>query len=156
MGLVVAHHHVGGALGFDMLYAKPRYRATFNTEDEGLVSVRHEMSVYSGQFNGTWNLMEGSFTPYLQLGAGWTYVDSNVSDGPPVTGCWWDPWWGYICISDWRTYETSEFSYNLGLGVRWDINNAVFTRAAYSREYLSLDNGTLNFDMLTLEMGLMF
>jgi hypothetical protein len=43
-----------------------------------------------------------------------------------------------------------------GLGFRWDINNAVFTRGAYSREFLSLDNGSLNFDLMTLEIGLMF
>jgi len=40
--------------------------------------------------------------------------------------------------------------------LRWNINNAFFTKAAYSREFLSLKNGTLNFDMAILEFGLMF
>jgi len=145
-------------LAYRLLSTEPNYLATIVPDDETLVpqTVEHKMTKYSHQLNATYNFSEKAFTPFVMAGIGYTKLDSNIPGGPPNTACWWDPWWGYICISDWETYSTSEFSYNLGLGVRWDINNAVFTRAAYSREFLSLDNGTLNLDMLTLEMGLMF
>ena len=142
------------ALGFDMLYAKPRYRATFNTEEEGLVSVRHEMSVYSGQFNGTWNLMEGAFTPYLQLGAGWTYVDSNVSDGPPVTGCWWDPWWGYVCRNFYSTYSDTNFSWGYGAGLRFEFLHNMYLKASYNRVEINADSDVdAAFDTAKFELG---
>ena len=145
-------------LAYRLLATKPNYLATVVPDDEALLpqTIEHKLSKYSHQFNVTYNFSEKAFTPFVLAGVGWTKIDSNVPSGPPDTACWWDPWWGYICISDWRTYQATEFSYNLGLGVRWDINNAVFTKAAYSREYLKLDNGTLNFDTAVLEIGLMF
>lgn len=119
-------------------------------------SIEHKLSKVSHQLNATYNFSEKAFSPFVSAGIGWTKIDSGVPTGGADVGCWWDPWWGYICFADWKTYKASEFSYNLGVGVRWDINNAVFTKAAYSREFIKVDNGTLNFDMAILEMGLMF
>ena len=113
----------------------------------------------------TWRSVAGEHANYWSLlnTAGWRRIATASRAYPawstslistPV--CWWDPWWGYICFSEWDTYGISKFSYNLGLGLRWNINNAFFTKAAYSREFLSLKNGTLNFDMAILEFGLMF
>jgi len=145
-------------LSYRLMSTEPKYLATVVPDDPLLLpqTVEHKLSKYSHQFNATYNFSEKAFTPFVLAGIGWTKLDSNVPSGPPDTACWWDPWWGYICVSDFRTYQTTDFSYNLGLGVRWDINNAVFTKATFSREFLSLDNGTLNFDMAILEMGLMF
>ena len=95
-------------------------------------------------------------TRFIQAGAGMTTLDSNIPDQPPLIGCWWDPWWGFTCITEWSTFKTTEFSYNLGLGLRWDINNALFTRASYNREFVSVKSGSLTFDTVTLEFGLVF
>ena len=114
------------------------------------------MTKYAHQFNVTYHFLKGPLTPYVQAGAGWTTLDSNIISRPPVTGCWWDPWWGYICTTTWTTYDTTKFSYNAGLGLRWDINAAVFMRGAWNREFVSTDNGNLDFDTLTLEAGLMW
>ena len=145
-------------LQYRLAVNEPKYSATIVPDDTAILpqTIDHKMTKYSHQFNVTYNFSEGAFTPFVLAGLGWTKLDSNVPGGPPGVVCWWDPWWGYICISDWKTYSTSEISYNLGLGVRWDINNAVFTRASYMREFLSLDNGSMNFDMAILEVGLMF
>ena len=118
--------------------------------------IENTASKYSHQFNVTYNFSDKAFLPFVQAGVGWTKLNSNIITGQPQTGCWWDPWWGYICFSDWKTHTASKLSYNLGLGVRWDINNVVFTKAAYRKEFLNLDSGLLSFDMLILEMGLMF
>ena len=145
-------------LSYRLMANQPKYVAVIVPEDpeELPQSFDHKMSKYSHQLNATYNLMRGPFTPFVAGGIGWTKLDSNIASGPPQTGCWWDPWWGYICFGEWNTFSTSKFSYNLGVGVRWDINNAVFSRAAYSREFLSLKNGSLNFDTVTVEVGLMF
>ena len=145
-------------LSYKLAVTKPDYLATIVPEDTelGPQSIDYTMTKYSHQFNLTYNFSEKAFTPFVLAGVGWTKLDSNIITGPPQTGCWWDPWWGYICFSNWDTYSATKFAYNLGLGVRWDINNAIFTKAAYSREFLSLKNGTLNFDMAILEVGLMF
>ena len=146
------------ALGFDASFVKPDYTAVIvpDSDDEDPFSISHRASIFNGAVNGTYNILKGNFTPYVQLGLGWTNVDSNVADGPPTTGCWWDPWWGYICTTTWSTYDTTEFTYNLGLGLRWDINAAFFSRASYTREFIKVDSGSLDFDAMTLEFGLMW
>ena len=145
-------------LSYRFVATKPGYLAVVVPEDTelGPQTFEQKLSKMSHQFNVTYNFRAKAFTPFVLAGAGFTKLDSNVIAGPPTTGCWWDPWWGYICFTDWETFGDTKFSYNLGVGLRWDINNAIFTKAAYSREFLSLKNGTLSFDMAILEVGLMF
>jgi opacity protein-like surface antigen len=137
---------------------KPDYSATIVPEDpeEETQTLNYDMSKYSHQFNVTYHFMDGPITPYVQAGVGWTKLDSNVPSQPPTTGCWWDPWWGYICTTTWDTFKTSKFTYNVGAGLRWDINGAMFLRGAWNRQFISLDNGDLDFDTVTLEAGFMW
>ena len=145
-------------LAYKLAVNKPGYSATIVPEDpaEPPQTLEHTMSKYTHQFNATYNFRDKAFTPFIQAGAGFTTLDSNILSRPPTTGCWWDPWWGYICATEWKTFKTTKFSYNLGLGLRWDINNALFTRASYNREFVSVKSGSLTFDSLTLEIGLVF
>lgn len=145
-------------LSYRLVSTSPKYTALVVPDDPLIVPqvVEHKMSKYSHQFNVTYNFSRKPFTPFVMAGVGWTKLDSNVPSAPPTTGCWWDPWWGYICVSDWKTYATSEFSYALGAGLRWDINNAVFTKATYMREFFEVDAGSIDFDMAIFEFGLMF
>lgn len=137
---------------------KPDYSATIVPEDPEILpqTIDYQLSKYSHQFNVTYHFFKGPLTPYIQGGVGWTKLDSNVPDQPPQTGCWWDPWWGYICSTTWSTYKTSEFTYNLGLGLRWDVNGLVFMRGSWNRQFISIDNGDLDFDTVTLEAGFMW
>jgi opacity protein-like surface antigen len=145
------------ALGFDMLWARPDYKSVFVTEEGEAVSVKHTMNIFNGQFNGTWNILKGPITPYLQAGLGWTYVDSNVADGPPTTGCWWDPWWGYICRNYYSTYSDTNFSYGVGAGLRWEFGNGMFLKGSYNRLEIDGSNGiNPNFDTAKLELGWIF
>jgi len=146
-------------LSYRYLSTSPGYVAMFVPEEgspEIPRTIEHDMSKSSHQFNITYNFLNKAFTPFVVAGVGWTKLDSNVPSAPPGVNCWWDPWWGYICFSDWETYSTSQFSYNLGAGVRWDINTMLFTKASYVREFLSVENGSINLDTAVLELGLMF
>lgn len=145
-------------LSYRLMVNQPKYLAVVVPEnpDELVRTTEHKASKYSHQLNFTYNFMRGSFTPFVVGGIGYMTFDSNIASGPPQGTCWWDPWWGYICYGEWKTYKASEFTYNIGAGVRWDINNALFSRAAYSREFVDLKNGSLDFDTWTVELGLMF
>jgi len=89
-------------------------------------------------------------TPFIDLSLGLTNLDSNVTEGLPTTGCWWDYWWGYVCQSWWSTYSDTNFSYGGALGIRWDISSAIFLRASYN--LLRIDTGSSSSDP-TLDMG---
>lgn len=146
------------AIGFDGSFVEPSYTAVFNTEEDGLVSLRHKMTVFNGQVNGIWNVIDGQFTPYVQAGLGWTYIDSNVTDGPPTTGCWWDPWWGYICSGFYTTYDDTRFSWGVEAGLRYEFDNDVFLKGGYS--HVDIDGGNNSADpsisMWRFQLGWMF
>jgi opacity protein-like surface antigen len=146
------------SLGFDGSFVKPKYTAVVVPEDDEPFSVRHKASVFNGAVNGTWNILKGNFTPYLQLGLGWTHVDSNVADGPPVTGCWWDPWWGYVCADFFSTYKDTRFSWNAGLGVRYDFQNRMFLKGSINRIFVdgAQDAADPEFDLWRVELGWRF
>ena len=120
------------ALGFGFSWHSPRYEATYLPEaGPPLETLRASMDIWSLQGKGTFNLLEGPITPYLEVGFGWTNVDSNIIDGPPISGCWWDPWWGYICDTFYSTYTEDLTSWYYGAGVRWDINREFGIKGSY-------------------------
>jgi opacity protein-like surface antigen len=140
------------------MLAKPDYTAIIVPEDPDLPTqiLPYSADRYSNQLNATYHFLRGPLTPYVEAGLGWAKVDSNVPSQPPTTGCWWDPWWGYICDTTWNTYDASGFSYSVGLGLRWDINGALFARGSWNREFFSADRADFDFDTYALEFGLMW
>lgn len=112
----------------------------------------------TGQLNLTWHFLAGSVTPYVVGGIGWTYLDSNIIRGAPDIDCWHHPWWGFICGAFYDTYDDTVFSYNLGAGLRWDINRAWFVRGAIVRHWLDVDDtsGTPHIDLARIEAGMKF
>jgi opacity protein-like surface antigen len=147
------------ALSFDMSFLRPRYNATLVGENPGdpPETFSHEMDMFSGLVKGTYNILNGPVTPFIDLSAGFTYIDSNVADRPPTTGCWWDPWWGYVCQTFTSTYSDTRFNYGGGFGVRWDINRDLFLRASYSIMVIDLGSSSdPTFDVGSLAIGWSF
>jgi hypothetical protein len=140
------------AAGFDLNYLSPDYDATLILDGGGSVSVSQELDVFSGMFSGTWNILPGQFTPFVELAAGWTYVDSNIADGRPTTGCWWDPWWGYICAEFYDTYDDTTFTWGAGAGLRLEFDQ-MFVKGGYSRVELDTDGADPSFDLWKIELG---
>ena len=122
------------SFGVDFEFLQPDYKATLVDGIGGLddIVIDHEISQFNSRFKGTFNLMEGPFTPFLEAGLGWSYFDSNVQDGPPQTGCWWHPWYGYICENFYDTYDDTLFSYGVGAGLRWEFSGGTFLKASYN------------------------
>ena len=107
---------------------------------------------------GTLNFLEGPITPYVEAGLGWTEIDSNIQDQPPLTGCWWDPWWGYICDTFYSTYSKSQESFSGAAGLRWDIDNGLTLKAAYGvlNVKASRASGDANFEMYRVDLAWRF
>ena len=130
------------ALSGEIFWATPNYRASL-VPDDGVgtpIEINHEMDLFNYALKGTFNLLEGPITPFLEAGFGWTNFDSNVSDSPPITGCWWDPFWGYICETFYSTYSKTQESYSLAGGLRWDMNNSMSLKGSYGTHEVKIDN----------------
>lgn len=120
------------SVGFDAAWVRPSFDATLVPEDGSpSVDISHRASIFSGQFKGTYNFLESTITPYVEGGLGWTFFDSNVSDGTPIVGCWWDPFWGYICSDFYSSYNATSFSYGAGAGLRWNIASDLAVKVGY-------------------------
>ena len=109
-------------------------------------------------FNGTYNILRKSFTPFVSAGVGATYVDTNVPNGPPLPVCWYDPWYGYYCGTIVPTKEETDFSYNLGAGVRWDVSDSFFLKVAANKLWLDASGniGHPTFVSYSIDFGIRF
>ena len=119
------------SLGFDMTIASPDYDAVLVTEDGRTIEGSAESDVFTGQLNLAYYFMEGALTPFAEASIGWTYFDTNIVDGAPNVGCWWDPWWGYVCSDFYSTYDETSFSYGLAAGLSWDFGYNMFVKGSY-------------------------
>ena len=140
------------SVGADLEFLKPRYSLLL-VDDTGVnddLVINHKLSQFNGRFKGTFNLIDGPFTPYIEAGLGWSYFDSNVADGPPQTGCYWHPWWGYICSNYYSTFDDTIFTYGAGIGLRYEFRGGAFLKASYN--YWELD-GVGNSDASGLTSG---
>jgi len=147
------HWKLGGS--FD--YVNPDYTSTLIPEDPGddIVKIDHDMDMFDFQINGTFFLIDGPFTPFVKAGIGWTYVDTNVAKGRPQTGCYWDPWWGYICTTTQDSYDDWLFAYNVALGIRWEVQDSLVLTLSYQEQWLDFGNasGTPSIGKVMIEAG---
>lgn len=128
------------SLGADIDWLSPDYQTLLVSDEnpEDSLFIDHSASQFNTRIKGTFNLTDGPLVPYVQLGIGWTWLDSNVADGPPQTGCWWHPWWGYICSNFYQTYSSTEFTYGGALGLKYNLpGNASFVNLSY--DYWPID-----------------
>ncbi len=146
------------ALEFDWVIGSQDYTSTFVDDDGNPINtISHEADITHAQIHGTYYFSPENFSLYVQGGAGFSYLDSNITSGPPINVCWWDPWWGYICEGFQETYSENQFSYSATFGARFNIDKKVFVRASYSQVWVDLDNAkTSDVGVYKLEIGRSF
>lgn len=119
------------------------------------VSVDGELESFTPRVGVNFNFMEGPFTPYVNGTIGYTFIDTNIPNGPPQTGCWWDPWYGQICGTWQNTRSLEEFVYGAGVGVRYDVNDAWSVKFEYQKRWIDADSSP-DFDQLKLGLSIMY
>jgi hypothetical protein len=148
------------AMHLDWSWASTNYKAKIGTSTGGTLGTTTASGTLDAStfaLNLSYYFLEGPLTPFVLGGIGWTWVDSNVPSGLPQTGCWWDPWYGYICTSYQDTYAKDYFSYSLGLGGRWDVTPGFFLRGSVVWQWMDVgDAGNTDFPGGRLDIGFMF
>jgi outer membrane protein assembly factor BamD len=149
------HLQLGGNLTWD----KKDYRAAIVAEDpEDSFEVDGDLESMSLMFDAAYNFLTGPLTPFVAGGIGWTWVDTNIVNAPPDVGCWWDPWYGYICFSSQNTKTINGLAYEVGAGVRYDFSDAFVVDGSYRMRWVDFDNATgkPSFDGFQLNLGWKF
>jgi opacity protein-like surface antigen len=143
---------------FEFQYNQLTYKATIASADtppKASANVTGDAEISHLGVSLTYNLLAQPITPYVLGTIGWAWVDSNIPTGPPQTGCWWDPWFGYICSTWQSTATSSSFTYGVGAGIRWDAGHNFFMRFGYEYDLINLPHAsnTPGFSVLRLQFG---
>lgn len=105
----------------------------------------------------TYNVLPGPLTPYIDGNIGGTHINTDVAAGPPVAGCYWDPWYGYICGVAQPTKAATYLSFGVGGGLRWDVNSWLLLRAGFRQQWVDVSNtGIPGFSSFKLDVGFKF
>jgi opacity protein-like surface antigen len=147
------------ATTFDFKWAGVGYDATAMDEDGNDVDINGKYDSFTVSGNLVYYFGDGRLAPYVGAGIGWTWIDTNIPNGPPRTWCWWDPWWGYVCSTSYPTETLDAFSYQATLGLRYDFDNdRTFLRLGYTSQWMDFDaaSGSPRFDVFVLDFGWLF
>ena len=141
-------------VAFALDYQSVDYDATIQSADTpGLaVDVTGEYESFTPRANVNYNFLDSDLTPYVTGGIGWSFIDTNIPEGRVEIGCWWDPWYGEICVPVQDTRSADGFTYQLGGGVRWDASSNWSMRLGYEKHWYDFENasGTPDFDQFKL------
>lgn len=161
-GVGFAYHYTSQlSVGVDTTFQSISYDAYYKAEDDAGDITDHiygsKMDNLSISINADYYFTPNKVAPYVNGRFGWSFIDTNVPDGPPGSVCWWDPWLGYICDYYQPTKSSSEFGYGAGLGLRYEVNRTSFFKIEYSINYLDVSRAD-SFDMtgIRLEFGAMY
>lgn len=141
-------------LGMVFAWRSMPYEATVVLDDGSTDKYSSQLDTSTVGLTGEYNILKGKFTPYVNGSWAWFNVNTNVFAGWGQ-GCWWDPFWGYVCGAVPLTYGVSTSTYSLGLGVRFEFSDKVFARAGYERGWVS--SGSIDeTDILRVDLGFLF
>ena len=146
-------------LGGMFNFGQTDYKANIAGDTFGeFFHVKGDLDFTTLMFDGTWNFMSGPFSPFVVGAIGWSWIDTNIATEPPQTGCWWDPWWGYVCSSFQNTRTIDGFTYQLGVGARYDFNSAFAVHASYRMTWIEFHEADSppDFDGFEVSVGWKF
>ncbi|MDF3130202.1 outer membrane beta-barrel protein [Kiritimatiellaeota bacterium B1221] len=129
------------------------YEAKGPKDDGGDYRYTNSLETTALGGSATYFILEGPATPFITGSLGYTFMDTNIQNGPSDVYCYYDPWWGYICNGYVPTRTEDGFSYSLGIGFRFDVSDSVSLQLSYNKSWVELDNtsGTPDFDTIRLD-----
>ncbi len=146
-------------LSFAFASSTANYTGTRILDDGSDTAKKFTANMYTSSINFgvTYNFFSSAFTPYVSANIGSVYIDSGIPTGNISSVCWWDPWWGYYCGPVAETYTSTELTYGLGLGLRYDFNRKFYLKGGVNQSYLDINSSnTADFIAYRLTFGLMF
>lgn len=141
-------------------WTQPDYQASVqpapgNSGPARNISGSLQMNTFGGVL--TYNVLATPVTPYVEGSLAGTYINTDIADGPPVSGCYWDPWFGYICGTTQPTKSGTYMTYGIGGGLRWDVNRYFLVRGGVRQQWIDLSHtGIPGFTTFKLDIGFKF
>lgn len=143
------HFEVGANLSYDDRDYEARLAGDAANE---FFPVRGSVETTGLMFDLSYYFLTGRIRPFVSTGAGWSFVDTNLPTAPPQVGCWWNPWYGYICEGFQETKSVDGFAYQAAAGVNVRLNSALSLTGSYQANWVDYPkaDGTPMFDAIQL------
>ena len=113
----------------DFMFGSATFNADAPLRSGGTATVKQDAFIQTGRLNLDYNMINRRITPVLTAGIGYQYTETEFESAPPVNTCWWDPWYGYVCYSDYVHAWQTDFTWNAAAGFRWNITDNLFVKA---------------------------
>ena len=149
-----AHIELGGRFSS----SSSSMSGTIIPEDDPSTPVQFTSNLYTSSinFDFTYNIFSGPFTPYISANLGYTYLDSGLPTGEIISGCGWYFGW-YYCGPVAQTFTSNEFNYGAGLCLRYYFNRKLYIKGGVSKNYIDLNStNTPDFTIYQFIIGFMF
>lgn len=129
-------------LGLEFMWHSIHYTGTATSEGGTATdSYSNVLDTSAFVFTGEYTFGTKKFMPYLSGNLGWVALNTNITSGVD-TGCWYYPWYGYVCDDYPTTFGSDEFTYGLGLGLRFQMTPTSFLKVGYEYSWLDVDSYT--------------
>jgi opacity protein-like surface antigen len=131
----------------EFMFGNATFGATVPTTVGGApgpnLDIKKDAFIQTSRFNLTYNIINRRITPIITAGIGYQYLDSEIESAPPQTYCWWDPFYGYYhCYTDQPHATTTDFTWNVGAGFRWNITDNFFIKAVGGANWVEYGNAS--------------
>ena len=128
------------AIGFNFGWAGTSFNGHTQQANGGTFLENGHVDFSTLMFDAVYTIGQRPIKPLLAAGLGWTWANTNIASGPPQTGCWWDPWWGYICSGYQPTVGSNSFTYQVGAGVQFNFTRSFLIDLDYRYTWVQLSN----------------
>jgi opacity protein-like surface antigen len=98
--------------------------------------LKEDAFIQTGRLNLDYNMINRRITPVLTAGIGYQYTEVELSHLPPVGYWYWDPWFGWVYYQGPPHAWQTDFTWNAGVGFRWNILDNLFVKAMANATWL--------------------
>ncbi len=120
----------------DFMFGGGTFNADVPTRDGGTFAARQDAFLQTGRLNLTYNIINRRISPFVTAGIGYQYTETELENAPPQGVWWWDPWYGWVYVYDHPYVWQTDFTWNVGGGVRWNITDNLFIKATVGATWL--------------------
>ncbi len=124
----------------DFMFGNATFSGDVPAATGGLVNITHDAFIQTGRLNLDYNIINRRLTPFLTAGIGYQYLETDMGDLPPPGGAYWDPWFGWDYYGNPPHAWQTDFTWNVGGGVRWNITDIWFVKAMVGANWLQYEH----------------
>ena len=120
------------AVHAELMFGGATFSGDLPLSTGGTFHESQDAFLQTGSFNLDYNIINRRLTPFLTAGIGYQYMQADLQNAP--SSSYWYPGWGWVYgpATAWET----DFTWNVGGGVRWNITDQLFIKATVGAQWL--------------------